>query len=288
MFNEEVIRTMFERNSDGAGIMYLTPNGLVHIEKGFFSVEKMLAYINKNAKQLAKTDVVLHFRIATSGKKNAVGCHPYPIWSKNVSDSCDVSLAMAHNGVLDNCGWKGTDDVNDTENFIRETLRKLPHNFYKNKAIMDLISKSIAHNKLAFLSKDGITTVGDFIEDNGYLFSNTTYKKINYPTYTSNYAYRSFQPVVKSVTTKNDKEITKKTIDTIFGDKDEITLTPKSYKVIENYFKTKGNFRKLENDWNEDSEETYYDDENIYVLNSRYHIISKSCFGDDETTIPLF
>ena len=131
IFDDETIEMMYQRNPDGAGIMYLKPDGNVHIEKGFFS-------------------------------------------SKDVP-SANVSLAMCHNGILDSFGWRGTPEVNDTQIFIKECLRKLPHNFLRNRGIMDLLHKSTGTNKFAFLDKEGIHTIGDFIEDDGYLFSNSSY-----------------------------------------------------------------------------------------------------------------
>ncbi len=180
LFSEETIRQMFLANPDGAGLMYLRPDGKIHIKKGFFDVNELLVYIEKNRPVLEKTDVILHFRIATSGRRDALGCHPYPVWTVNRSLSCDVSLAMAHNGILDSYGFRGTPEVNDTQIFIKECLRRLPHNFLRNKAICDMLSRSLTYgyrNCLAFLDKDGFHLLGgEFIEDDGYFYSNDSYK----------------------------------------------------------------------------------------------------------------
>ena len=175
IFDDETIEMMYQRNPDGAGIMYLKPDGNVHIEKGFFSSKDVLNYVHAHP-ELNDTDVVMHFRIATSGKRDGLGCHPYPVWSRNIQTSANVSLAMCHNGILDSFGWRGTPEVNDTQIFIKECLRKLPHNFLRNRGIMDLLHKSTGTNKFAFLDKEGIHTIGDFIEDDGYLFSNSSYR----------------------------------------------------------------------------------------------------------------
>lgn len=192
MFDESTIKTMFSNNPHGAGIMFVKPDGTVHIEKGFFKVDDMLKYISDNEKTLDKADCVLHFRIATSGKKDALGCHPYPVWQNNKSASDDTSLAMCHNGILDRCGYHGNSEINDTQVFIKDCLRKLPHNFLKNKAITKLIGDSIDTNKLAFLDKNGIHTIGKFTEDEGYYFSNDSYKpRIPYWDYPQPYFRRS-------------------------------------------------------------------------------------------------
>lgn len=180
LFSDDTIRVMYERNPHGAGLMFRKPDGKVHIEKGFFSVDKLLSYVHENKELLDSTEVVMHFRIATSGKRDALGCHPYSVWSKNSSTSCDVELAMAHNGMLDNCGWRGNEEINDTQVFIKECIRLLPHNFLKNNAIKTLIEKAIDYNKLVFMGKDKTYTFGKFIYDNGYWFSNNTYMPIVY------------------------------------------------------------------------------------------------------------
>lgn len=181
MFDEDKIRQMFNRNPDGAGLMYRTQNGMIHIEKGFMDIASLLDYVEKHEKTLDNSDVIMHCRISTSGKTDALGTHPYPVWSKNNRISCDVKLAMAHNGVLDSYGWKGNKQINDTQVFIKTCLRKLPHNFLRNQAICDLIARSIGSNKLAFLSKDGIHLFGDFENpEKGYHYSNHSYAKNEY------------------------------------------------------------------------------------------------------------
>ncbi len=180
LFSKETIRQMFLANPDGAGLMYLRPDGKIHIEKGFFDVNELFVYIEKNRPALEKTDVILHFRIATSGRRDALGCHPYPVWTANRSTSCDVSLGMVHNGILDSYGFRGTEEVNDTQIFIKECLRRLPHNFLRNRAICDMLSRSVNYgyrNCLAFLGRDGFCLLGgEFIEDDGYFYSNESYK----------------------------------------------------------------------------------------------------------------
>ena len=235
MFPEQTIRTMFRNNSHGAGLMYLKPNGMVHIEKGFFDVDKLLSYIESNIDTLNNTDVIMHFRIATSGKKDALGCHPYPVWSNNQYPQTDVKLAMVHNGVLDQHGWRGNSEVNDTQVFIKECLRKLPHNFLRNVSIINLISKSIGTNKLAFLDEDGIHTIGDFIKDDGYMYSNSTYKPPTY-SYSSSYSYNggaySFTPKLFECVDPKDEEL-----DSLFKKdiKFDVELEPSKYDKLRSW-----------------------------------------------------
>lgn len=244
MFSDEIIQTMFENNSHGAGLMYKKKNGDVHIEKGFFKVEDLLKYVHKNYKLLNSTDVVMHFRIATSGKKDALGCHPYPVWENNTKSSCDVKMAMCHNGMLDGFGWKGNDEINDTQVFIQECIKQLPHSFIRNKAILNLIAKSIGTNKLAFMNQDGIKTIGNFIEDDGYYFSNTSYKSYRYhasSSYGKTYTPKSTVTVVdnRSTTVKQLSLFSNETKKTAEQQRKELQ------KIIISYLKEKkGIYRK--------------------------------------------
>jgi hypothetical protein len=52
--------------------------------------------------------------------------------------------------------------------------------FYKNKDLMEMISNAI-ESKMAFLDKEGkIYTIGNFVEEGGIKYSNTTYKAWRY------------------------------------------------------------------------------------------------------------
>jgi len=80
MFTDEQIKVMFENNSDGAGYMYCA-NNKVNIVKGFFNVNKLIKSLR--SRDFTNTNVVLHFRISTSGLVDGLNCHPYPIFDKN-------------------------------------------------------------------------------------------------------------------------------------------------------------------------------------------------------------
>lgn len=187
MFDDKTIKQMFKRNSDGAGIMW-AENGTVYFKKGFMKVEPFLDFVH------ARTDwknipAVLHFRIGTAGGNTPLNCHPYPVNQKNSTEgTCD--MAMAHNGVMYKYNPPVGSTINDTQVFVNTIINEMPVGFLKNKAIMKLIKNDIGTNKLAFLDKSGeITLIGDFIEENGYKFSNSSFRAITpvyapTPTYT--------------------------------------------------------------------------------------------------------
>ena len=179
MFDENVIRTMFYNNPDGAGYMYYDySQKCVVIKKGFMSVKALLASLNE--KNLDNTNVVLHFRIGTSGKNNALNCHPYPIYQKNALN-CATNIGMAHNGILSDYVPGKTSEINDTQVFIQKVLSNLKKGFQYDTDKLALINELIGTNKLAFLdNKNKVTTIGNFINDGGYIYSNTSYKPHTY------------------------------------------------------------------------------------------------------------
>lgn len=180
MFTDKTIETMFDNNPDGVGFMYYD-NKLkkVVISKGFMTLSSLKKELKKH--DFTKTNLIMHFRIGTSGRNDSLNCHPYPVFEMNATQ-CKTSLAMAHNGILHGYEPPKGYAVNDTQVFIREVLRKLDRNFLDDEDKTYLIDELIGANKLAFLDdKNRITLIGHgFIEDDGYIYSNDSYKKPRY------------------------------------------------------------------------------------------------------------
>lgn len=190
MPSDQYIENMWTRNSDGAGIMY-TVNNKVHIEKGFMKFEDFRERLDQleDSYDLKELPVVMHFRITTHGGTKAENCHPFPI-----SDSVGMlsklrqvtKIGVAHNGIIDITPRKG---ISDTMEYIISQLSPLSKavpNFYENKYLMQMISNAI-DSKMAFLTDKGdIYTIGTFTEEDGIMYSNTSYKS---PGWLSGYQY---------------------------------------------------------------------------------------------------
>ena len=186
------IDNMWNRNSDGAGIMYAV-DGKVHIEKGFMDYEDFKDKLEELALKydLKKLPLVMHFRITTHGGTKPENCHPFPI-----SDSAGIlsklrqttDIGVAHNGIINITPRKG---ISDTMEYIISQLaplKKAVPKFYENKHLIQMISNAI-DSKMAFLTDKGdIYTIGSFEEDNGIMYSNTSYK---YGWSYGNYKYSS-------------------------------------------------------------------------------------------------
>ena len=175
------IRTMWDGNRDGAGLMYLE-GGKVTIEKGFMTYKSFAKKLDQLEKRLdlTRTPVVMHFRITTHGGTKPENCHPFPITDsvgalKKLTSRTDIGVA--HNGIIHIIPRSG---ISDTMEYIASQLaplkRALPR-FYENKNAMLLVKNAI-DSKMAFLTKEGkIYTVGDFVTDKGVLYSNRSYIK---------------------------------------------------------------------------------------------------------------
>lgn len=181
MPSRDTIRTMWDGNRDGAGLMYLD-GGKVTIEKGFMTYKSFAKKLDQLEKRLdlTKTPVVMHFRITTHGGTKPENCHPFPITDsigalKKLTSRTDIGVA--HNGIIHIIPRSG---ISDTMEYIASQLaplkRALPR-FYENKNAMLLVKNAI-DSKMAFLTKEGkIYTVGDFVTDKGVLYSNRSYIK---------------------------------------------------------------------------------------------------------------
>lgn len=181
MPSRDTIRIMWDGNRDGAGLMYLD-GGKVTIEKGFMTYKSFAKKLDQLEKRLdlTRTPVVMHFRITTHGGTKPENCHPFPITDsigalKKLNSRTDIGVA--HNGIIHIIPRSG---ISDTMEYIASQLaplkRALPR-FYENKNAMLLVKNAI-DSRMAFLTKEGkIYTVGDFIEDEGVLYSNSSYLK---------------------------------------------------------------------------------------------------------------
>jgi len=176
----DTIRTMWRHNDDGAGLMY-TEAGRVRIRKGYMTLpafEKVLAEL-ADTMDLTATPLVMHFRIRTHGGTNPECTHPFPITDsigalKKREIRTDVGVA--HNGIIH--AVTPRDGISDTMEYIATQLaplkRALPR-FYENKHARLLVQNAI-DSRMVFLTQKGeLHTIGDFVEDNGILYSNTSY-----------------------------------------------------------------------------------------------------------------
>lgn len=176
-FSKDLIRNCWNNNNDGAGMIYTdTTNKVLHTHK---EVQSFEAFYNKYIdvrRRFPKSNVVLHFRISTSGGVNETNTHPFII---------NKSLAFVHNGIITDLN--GIDAKrSDTNLFNENVLKHLGHNFLSNQGILLMIKKFIGSSKLLFLDADNnYTIVNEQMgkrddKYQGCWFSNSTYERVNY------------------------------------------------------------------------------------------------------------
>ena len=176
----EQLRTMFKRNPDGAGYMYAR-GGRVFIRKGFMDFDDFAGAVS--LEHFTRRDpVVYHCRISTQAGVNPFMTHPFPLTERR--DECErldlpCSVGIAHNGIIRMTSDKKETRFSDTVIFITDYMTKLirKRSDITDPAVYEMI-ENLTNSKWAIM--DGVTedivTIGKFINEDGILFSNTTYK----------------------------------------------------------------------------------------------------------------
>jgi len=175
--SKAILKNCFSNNPDYCGYMY-SENNQVHIRKGFSGVRTLRKSINENITDILNTPIVYHFRIATSGKIKPGNSHPFPLSSsvtdlQSLSISCDSG--MVHNGIFQGLGDK---KISDTMELIRDTLSRFSFAELCTSKILNLLDMAFDGNRIVILNRDGeALTFGDWVENEGIAYSNTTYKQ---------------------------------------------------------------------------------------------------------------
>lgn len=191
---DEILRICAEANPDGGGYAIQTQTN-VKIMKGYFDTEKLIQDLKKDRQQNPHSAVIIHFRITTHGGTCKELCHPFPL----TNDSKKLGLkhiytpvALAHNGIIPR--GISPEGFSDTTAYISKELypiSKAVKDWYKNTDILNSIQARI-QSKLAILLKTGDPIlIGDFIEEDGIFYSNSSYvyQSPGYKTPTTCYTY---------------------------------------------------------------------------------------------------
>jgi glutamine amidotransferase len=168
---ENILRTCWDANNDGAGIMYVD-NGKIIVQRELHDFSEFMR-LKKHADKI-NGNIILHFRIATSGGINEKNLHPFKV---------NEHVYFCHNGILD-IDVPANSPINDTQIFNNYFMKGLPTDFCNNSATMQLLEYSIGdRNKFVFLDSSGefhILNEGAGMWDEGVWYSNLSYKKYDY------------------------------------------------------------------------------------------------------------
>jgi predicted glutamine amidotransferase len=177
------VKNSFESNPDGTGFIWVEDGKLMTYKLLTNGYKKPWQIYRKIRERVPNSYIVLHFRIATSGKVDITNCHPFTV---------NESLAFVHNGIISGLGGL---HQSDTYEFNQKYLQKLPTQFTENEAIMSLIGTSIGHSKLVFLDETNRPLIVNedmgHYDENGNWFSNSTYKDY-YDTYNTSYYSKNY------------------------------------------------------------------------------------------------
>jgi len=180
--DEQNLINGFRRNSDGIGIAWRKKNEkIVNIKKDFKDVDNLIKFLKENIS--IEDDLIVHFRLASSGIKDEGNAHPFPI-TKNKEllrkTNLQCKQALAHNGTLSE--YSNDELYSDTQLFITEILADpLIKCHLNNKTIKKLVDKAVGHGRMVILNSEGDFTYlgqGEWTKDekDGCLYSNTLYK----------------------------------------------------------------------------------------------------------------
>ena len=178
----DTVKTMFHRNPHGAGYMTVR-NNRVEIHKGFMELDDFIAQL-KREHFTTDDPVIYHFRISTQAGVCPEMTQPFPLTDKlRHCEALDLrcGVGIAHNGII-RMTSNGDRRFSDTALFITSYLTRLIRDpaDLRDKPTLDMISRLTA-SKMALMDDTGyIATVGDFIEEDGLIYSNTTYRELTY------------------------------------------------------------------------------------------------------------
>lgn len=163
----ETVKTMCENNPHGFS-MVVSDGRKAKVCKTM-NQEKFLDVYRKVLKKYdyRTSSMFMHTRIKTHGSERLENCHG---WREN-------GLMFAHNGIL---SIVSRDDMTDSETFFRDIFSPA----YKVggwKLGEKVIKAIIGTSKFVFMDDKGnIHHYGHYIEDDGILYSNTTYRNCGY------------------------------------------------------------------------------------------------------------
>ena len=172
------LNTMFRNNPDGAGYM-VARHGMVSISKGYMDFGEFLNAVRREH-FTERDSVVYHFRISTQAGVNPEMTHPFPLSNRlermeKLDTTCRIGVA--HNGVIRLTADPDNRRYSDTALFITQYLRVLiqRREDLRDRRVLDTVW-NLAQSKFAIMDGGGyVATVGEFLNQDGLLFSNASY-----------------------------------------------------------------------------------------------------------------
>lgn len=163
--SHHMLRHCWRSNPDGGGFSYAENGELVFV-KGLMTIEAFLAAYDEHEPKFRDKNTLIHFRIGTSGYKNADNTHPFR----------GKECAVIHNGIF--FSQPSGEARSDTRMLIEDSADLLTKETVLSK--LDAIGYYITRgNKVAFLFEDGefaLANKDSWEEHEGSVFSNLGYR----------------------------------------------------------------------------------------------------------------
>jgi predicted glutamine amidotransferase len=169
VLKQEHFNTIIENNPQGFGFVYTTGTKLVIVKSAKPDAKVLWNKYQDAVSKYPQSHFIGHGRIATGSNVDYENTHPFLV---------NKGLVFVHNGIIRQ--FPSTAKRSDTYQYMEQVLRKLPRDFYKQRAIMDLIGRDIVGSKFAFLTIDNkVYIVNEHAcvtdKETGVLFSNSNY-----------------------------------------------------------------------------------------------------------------
>ena len=173
ILKDDALINSYNNNPDGCGFAYLNSAGKFIIDKGLFKQAEFLEKY-KQHKKIAASDMLIHCRISTAGKIDAVNAHPHII---------NNDAVLIHNGCL-NIEMPFNSAVSDTIIFIDRYLKDISIEQLKSARYRLMLTDFIGiNNKFVILDKTGaayiINKKQGVTDVSGNWYSNSSYQNIN-------------------------------------------------------------------------------------------------------------
>lgn len=185
------IRRASVTNTDGIGYSFKRNNSSkIWIAKGFKDVEKFIKCLK--SKRLKDDDeLMVHLRIGNKGAKTTDMNHPFVLSNDDdeiiFNDGYVEKSTMCHNGTFHDYSIHNS-EKSDTFFFIKRfmAVKEIQDLLKRDTKLFEETFKEILKiNRLSFIFNDNspMATIGTFIEDQDYFFSNVSYKEKDYRNY---------------------------------------------------------------------------------------------------------
>lgn len=167
LLTKELFEAAHSQHPHGMGIMW-AKQGRLYTATSMTDPEKFYAEHEAVIHDPA-VPCGIHFRYATHGERNLSNCHPINVTSH---------LALIHNGVISRL--PSDKERSDTRVLAEDILRRLPHRWWRNGAVLALLSEYLGYsNKVVLLSSRGETAIINRqagLDEGGCWFSNASFR----------------------------------------------------------------------------------------------------------------